>query len=237
MRIRKRARLDPSQIQDRRGMAMPGGRGIAVGGGGIGIVVALVVLAFNLFGGDSGSSALQTLRDLSGLTVGTGETSSDLSQCQSGADAQNNEDCRIVAYVNSIQQYWGDQVSGYAEAPRCSSPTRRHWMRAGDHGDGTVLLPRRPEGLHRPRLLRGAHFSLRRPGGPLARPTCSHTSTATTSKISSASSGGPEAAAGSPKACRSGSNCRLTATPACGRPTPWTPATSRTSPTRTSPTR
>jgi len=97
-------------------MSMPGGRGIAVGGGGIGIVVALVVIALNLFGGGSGST-LQTLRDLSGLTVGTGQTSSDLSQCQTGADAQTSEDCRIVAYVNSIQRYWGDQMSGYTQAP------------------------------------------------------------------------------------------------------------------------
>ena len=85
-------------------MSMPGGRSLAIGGGGLGLVVALVIVALDLFGGGSSSSTLQTLRNLSGLTVGAGQTSSDLSQYQTGADAQKSEDCRIVAYVNSIQR-------------------------------------------------------------------------------------------------------------------------------------
>jgi uncharacterized protein len=94
-------------------MSAPGG--IAIGGGGLALVVALVIFAVNLFGGSN--SAPQTLPDLSGLTVGGHQTSSDLRQCQTGADARKSEDCRIVAYVNSIQRYWGDQVSGYELSP------------------------------------------------------------------------------------------------------------------------
>jgi hypothetical protein len=85
-------------------MSMPGGRGLAIGGGGLGLVVAIVIVAPDLLGGGSSSSTLQTLRNLSGLTVGAGQTSSDLSRCQTGADAQKSEDCRIVAYVNNIQR-------------------------------------------------------------------------------------------------------------------------------------
>jgi uncharacterized protein len=118
MRIRRRARLDTSQIEDRRGMS--GGRGVAIGGGGLGLVVALVLIVLNLAGGGGGggSSAVQeAFQSLSGVTVGAGSTPQGLRDCQTGADAQRSEDCRIVAYVNSIQDYWGKQVRGYRPAP------------------------------------------------------------------------------------------------------------------------
>jgi predicted metalloprotease len=116
MRIRRRARLDTSQIEDRRGMS--GGRGVAIGGGGLGLVVALVLIVLNLAGGGGGSSAVQeAFQSLSGVTVGAGSTPQGLRDCRTGADAQRSEDCRIVAYVNSIQDYWGTQVRGYRPAP------------------------------------------------------------------------------------------------------------------------
>src|SRR6185436_4056405 len=108
MKVRRRARLDPSQIQDRRGMS---GGGLAVGGGGIGLIIAIVIVAVNAFGGDA-----SVLEDLSGVTVGNGQASQPL-DCRTGADAQNREDCRIVAYVNSIQDYWDGQMRDYRESP------------------------------------------------------------------------------------------------------------------------
>jgi predicted metalloprotease len=101
MRIRKRARLDPSQISDRR---MSGGAPIAVGGGVVGLVIAVVLLFLN--GGSS---------DLTGGAGGTA-SSSDLAACRSGADVRQDPDCRIVAYVNSIQAYWSGTVASYREA-------------------------------------------------------------------------------------------------------------------------
>jgi predicted metalloprotease len=114
MKIRRRARLDPSQVQDRRGLS---GGGLAVGGGGIGLVIAVVIVVINAVSGGSPSSVEQTLRDLSGVTIGEGQTPSELSQCRTGADARTSEDCRVVAYVNSIQEYWDGQVRGYRESP------------------------------------------------------------------------------------------------------------------------
>ena len=100
MRIRRRARLDPSQISDRRGMS--GGAPIAVGGGAVGLIVAIVLLLLNggIGGGSSGGTA----------------PSSDLSACRTGADAQQSQDCTVVAYVNSIQDYWSHTLPNYTNA-------------------------------------------------------------------------------------------------------------------------
>jgi predicted metalloprotease len=112
MRFRKGARLDPGQIQDRRGM---GGRGIAVGGGAgtILIVVVLALLGVDVTGGGGGAGP---------ISLGTGtngaEQASKLStSCKDGEDANQSEDCRIVGVVNSVQAYWKDRVQGYHEAP------------------------------------------------------------------------------------------------------------------------
>jgi hypothetical protein len=103
MRFRKNAGLDTSQIEDRRGsgssMGMPG-RPIAVGGGGVGLVV---VVAFIL---------IQALS--AGGAAGSAQTPSDLAQsCRTGADANSREDCRIVGVVNSVQGYWSKALPQY----------------------------------------------------------------------------------------------------------------------------
>ena len=103
------AKLDPSQVQDVRGSRI-GGRGMMVGGGGvIGIVVALVWV---LLGGIPETGG--TVGGLVGQTIGGGAgepgpaSSALTAECQTGADANASEDCRIVGYVNSIQTYWTD---------------------------------------------------------------------------------------------------------------------------------
>jgi uncharacterized protein len=113
MRFRRGARLDPGQVSDRRGgfggMGMPGAGGMVVGGGGIiGVIVTLLLLFASGGGGN-------------GLALGAGEDNSDLRQdCRRGEDANQNDDCRVVGVVNSVQDYWADQLSArnttYTEA-------------------------------------------------------------------------------------------------------------------------
>lgn len=102
------ARLDASQVSDRRGM---GGRGLAVGGGGLGIVGLLLALVLGVnpadLTGGGGSTAAN----------GTATSASDLGQrCRTGADANRDQDCRIVGIANSVQAYWRTAVRGYREA-------------------------------------------------------------------------------------------------------------------------
>ena len=113
MRFRPRARLDTGQIQDRRGMG--GGRGLAIGGGGGGIIV-LIVLA--LMGVDPTGGGGSDPFSLGTGGSGSGAPATELSaSCRTGSDANQQDDCRIVAVVNSVQAYWTDQVQGYEEAP------------------------------------------------------------------------------------------------------------------------
>ncbi|WP_306334449.1 neutral zinc metallopeptidase [Streptomyces sp. KL118A] len=94
------ADLDTSEVQDVRGSRIPGGRA-TVGGG----IAGLIALLLGLFFGVG--------PDQLGLSSGNEEpaaTSSSLAQvqqtCHKGRDANSKDDCRIVAVVNSVQDFW-----------------------------------------------------------------------------------------------------------------------------------
>ena len=102
MTFNQGSQLDPGQVTDVRGRSYGGGRGLAVGGGGIGLVIAIVYL---LLGGDA--SALLNQAPAAGVSE---PNSSALASCKTGADANARADCRIVGFVNSIQAYWTDEL-------------------------------------------------------------------------------------------------------------------------------
>ena len=108
MRFRRGARLDPSQVQDARGARLGPVGGVVGGGGLAGVILTIVLLLVN--GGGGGGS---------GLELGVDQSSNDelASECTTGADANQREDCLIVGVVNSVQSYWQDTVRGYGEAP------------------------------------------------------------------------------------------------------------------------
>src|SRR5215210_3230168 len=104
MSFRDDAQLDPSEVSDQRGR---GGMGrIAIGGGGLGLGGLVVVLLLTLLGGGG------DLGQLGGLEGGTSAApGADLSECRTGADANERQDCRILGYVNSVQRFWRDDFT------------------------------------------------------------------------------------------------------------------------------
>ncbi|HEY3524454.1 MAG TPA: neutral zinc metallopeptidase [Candidatus Limnocylindrales bacterium] len=110
MTFNPNARLDPSQVESgRRGRlsAGLGGSPVIVGGGGLGLVVTILLLVLNsgLLGGTT-----------SGISSGGGVSSSFGTDCTSGAQANQREDCRIVGFVNSVQAYWKDEFAASNES-------------------------------------------------------------------------------------------------------------------------
>jgi uncharacterized protein len=111
--FRKGAKLDPTQVEDRRGMGgMRGGRGVAVGGG-AGAIGLIVVLLITLLGGNIDLNALQSL---DGVVAGGQQQGEVIEECRTGEDAAESRDCRLIGTVNSIQAYWQESLNGYREA-------------------------------------------------------------------------------------------------------------------------
>jgi uncharacterized protein len=106
MPFNSRSRLDPSQVEDRRGRRT--GTTVALGGGGLGLVVLVMALLLGVDPSDLGS-VVQQPPPASRESSGSSSTLQE--ECQTGADANAREDCRIVGFVNSIQDFWTDEFA------------------------------------------------------------------------------------------------------------------------------
>jgi predicted metalloprotease len=111
-RINRGARLDASQVQDRRGAGRIGGlgglpMGLPMGGGAAGVILMVVILVVLNSGILSGAGGLGA--GLSNLEGQSADNTQLAQECQTGIDATERQDCLVVAYVNSIQQFWTDE--------------------------------------------------------------------------------------------------------------------------------
>ena len=222
MRFRNNVGLDPSQVEDVRGAgasAFPaaGWPSAAVGSALVGLVVYL------LLGGSAGGgvAAAREPRRLDG-----GEPAAGVALGRSAGPAPTRTSARTAgsSATSTASSGTGRTSSRSGRTTRrrrrSSSPARPTPAAARDHRGRPVLLPRRQQGLHRPRVLRrAAHAASARRAARSRRATSSRTSTATTSRICSAILDRGRRSRGR-RAARCGGSSRRTATPASGRRTP-----------------
>jgi predicted metalloprotease len=107
MRFRRNAPLDTGQVRDARGRSMGPG-GVAVGGGGLGLVGLIIYILISVLSNGGGGAGLPPqLAPLADQRVGVNDTPGDIDvNCKRGQDANRRTDCRIVAVVNSVQEFW-----------------------------------------------------------------------------------------------------------------------------------
>jgi uncharacterized protein len=110
------ASLDTSQVES-------GGRGGLAVGGGVGGVILLILTL--LFGGDiTGGGADGGLSPGQGIELNPGPVqpgnapANDFPQCRTGADANEDVQCRVIGTVNSLQDYWADELPRYGKRYR-----------------------------------------------------------------------------------------------------------------------
>lgn len=96
----------------RGGRVSKRGRNAALGAGGGGLIVIALFVVSQLTGFDLTGLA-PVLGGGSGTEQGTDQTD-DLAACETGEDANENVECRMVGAATSLDLYWETQVDGYA---------------------------------------------------------------------------------------------------------------------------
>lgn len=101
-------RLDPNRVQ-RRGAGGSRG-GVAIGGGLGGIIIVILALIFGI-----DPSALNLDSGTQGLGGAAGAQDDTAQQdfvasCHTGADANADADCRVLAVIESLDAYWTDAL-------------------------------------------------------------------------------------------------------------------------------
>ena len=213
---------ESSNVEDVRGMSGGGGGGFGFGGRSIGIgSIAVALIAGWIFGINPLHHPRPDERRR--------RTRRSVQQQQGPAPAPpaNDAAARFVSQVlRSTEVVWTDvfRESGRTYQPPKLVLFRGSWptaLRPGPGRDGPVLLPERPEGLHRPALLRPAAQQARRAGPvraglrgrPRGRPPRAERSSASWTRSMRCAAA---AARRRPTRSACASSCRPTASPASG---------------------
>lgn len=121
MPFNEKSRLDTSQVEDRRGQALE--TVVAAGGGGFGLVLLVVA---PLLGLNPGDLAGVTAQATSASAPNASEINNLAEECQTGADANTRQNCRVVGFVNSIQAFW---TGGFARRGGSTPQPRQSFSR------------------------------------------------------------------------------------------------------------
>jgi uncharacterized protein len=123
MSFNDNVRLDPGRARDSRGRSGGGGgfggRGIALGGGAGLIALLIAVFAPNFAAqvginpdGTIGGGGLSQQRPAEDQQAGA---SAQLESCQTGADANERSDCRVLATTLAADEFWQQELSQYRD--------------------------------------------------------------------------------------------------------------------------
>lgn len=124
------AQLDTSQVEAGSSGGGFGGGGGGMGGGpvigGVGGIILLIIMMFfggNITGGGStgngggttpsGSSYQRYTQDTTQIGSANSSIEQSISQCKTGADANRDDTCRVVATVNAVQDYWNKALPAF----------------------------------------------------------------------------------------------------------------------------
>ncbi|MEO5708863.1 MAG: neutral zinc metallopeptidase [Nocardioidaceae bacterium] len=140
MRYNPKARLDRSQVENRRSSSGGGGGGFPMGGGGGGlkvgggigglVILVIIFLVQSQLGGGGGGGS-------NGSTDPGATGSTSLDQCKTGTDANQDSDCALVADVNSIQAFWATALPKQG-GPKYTDATTTIFSRALNTGCGNA---------------------------------------------------------------------------------------------------
>lgn len=106
MTFRRDVDLDPGRVKDTRGRRVSGG-GVALGGG---LGTILVIVLALVFGVDLGG--------LLGAGGGLAEGpigSQEITECETGQDANERQDCRLLGAIQSLDAYWTEAYTGQGQ--------------------------------------------------------------------------------------------------------------------------
>jgi uncharacterized protein len=106
-------RVDVGGVTDRRGSGGLG-RGVALGGGGLGLVGVVVVLLLQLLGGGAGGGTSFDMTQIApGAVTGgvSGETQQELSErCNTEGAIEQYDDCYLIKVYNETDEVWAEEL-------------------------------------------------------------------------------------------------------------------------------
>lgn len=113
MSFNDNVQLDTSQVGSGGSGGAPGG--MVVGGGIGGIILLIIALIFGINPGSlPDGSGTDPGQSQNGQVQAGGSTDPNaFAQCKTGADANRNDTCRVIATVNSVNAYWADELPRY----------------------------------------------------------------------------------------------------------------------------
>ena len=132
MSFNENVQLDTSQVESGGSSGGFGGGGggrggfpggIQVGGGIGGLILLIIMLIFGggaIGGGntqvpDTSTTGSQSSPLDPGQVSAGGQQSADFAACKTGADANRNDQCLVIATVNSVQAYWSQLLPQYGK--------------------------------------------------------------------------------------------------------------------------